>query len=107
MVEGIYVLVLLDTDTSRRSDVMKKFTEVAIDHSDHLQPGYEYFRVCIMVVSFSTSLKPRYAAFYLSAFPNTTSYAIPQGILQGLKLTVTLNICMPIFLHSILFRWAL
>lgn len=40
MVEGIYILALLDTDTSRRSDVMKKFTEVAIDHSDHLQPGY-------------------------------------------------------------------
>lgn len=55
MVEGIYILALLDTDTSRRSDVMKKFTEVAIDHSDHLQPGYEYFRVCILVVSFSTS----------------------------------------------------
>ena len=97
MVEGIYILVLLDTDTSRRSDVMKKFTEVAIDHSDHLQPGYEYFRVCIMVVSFSTSLKPRYAAFYLSAFPNTTSYAIPQGILQGLKLLPLTSVCLSFF----------
>lgn len=40
MVEGMYILALLDTDTSRRNDVLKKFNEVAIDHSDHLQPGY-------------------------------------------------------------------
>ena len=25
----------------------------------------------------------RFAAFFLSAFPNTTDYKIPQGVLQG------------------------
>lgn len=86
MVEGIYILALLDTDTSRRSDLMKKFTEVAIDHSDHLQPGYVllsmYHNISVIVFTILT----RYAAFYLSAYPNTSSYTIPQGILQGLKM---------------------
>lgn len=27
----------------------------------------------------------RFAAFYLSAFPNTTAYMIPQGVLQGMQ----------------------
>lgn len=39
MVEGLYALTLLEDDNDRRNDLFKKFTEVVVDNSYHLQPG--------------------------------------------------------------------
>jgi hypothetical protein len=64
-VEEVYVLALLEDDTDRKNDLFKRFTEIAVDNAYHFQPGF--------------------AAFYLSAFPNTTSrnVMVAQGVLQG------------------------
>ena len=63
LVEGLFILSLLDKDSKHIDKLFKKFVGVASENYDHLQPGF--------------------AAFFLSAFPNTTQHKIPQGILQG------------------------
>ncbi|CAI8030551.1 hypothetical protein GBAR_LOCUS17312 [Geodia barretti] len=62
-VEEVYVLAVLEDDESRKNDLLKRFTEIAVNNAFHFQPGF--------------------AAFYLSAFPNTSTYMVPQGVLQG------------------------
>ena len=37
--EGLYVLSVLESDKDRRDALVEKFTEIAVDNSDHLQPG--------------------------------------------------------------------
>jgi len=59
----MYILSTFETDSGRRQAVFDKFTLLAVNKSDHFQPGF--------------------AAFYLSSFPNTTHFKIPAGILQG------------------------
>ena len=61
--EGLYVLSTFEMDAQRREALFNKFTALAVNHSDHLQPGF--------------------AAFYLSAFSNTKYSDIPAGVLQG------------------------
>ena len=39
MVEGMYVLSLLEEDPERKKALVDKFTEVVVNHSDHFQPG--------------------------------------------------------------------
>ncbi|XP_065912931.1 uncharacterized protein [Dysidea avara] len=63
LVEGLYVLSTFEIDVQRREALFNKFTVLAVNHSDHLQPGF--------------------AAFYLSAFPDTKYSNIPAGVLQG------------------------
>lgn len=63
-VEVLYILSVLEKeDQSKVKTLYSAFTKVAVDNSDHLQPGF--------------------AAFYLSAFPKTTQYNVPRGVLQG------------------------
>lgn len=59
----MYVLSTLEVDSGRREALFDKFTLLAVNNSDHFQPGF--------------------AAFYLSAFPGTAQSNIPVGILQG------------------------
>lgn len=63
MVEAMYSLSILEDEETVKEKLLKKFRQVAVDNADHVQPGF--------------------AAFFLSAFPNTTDYKIPQGVLQG------------------------
>ena len=91
MVEELYVLAVLDNDTHRRNDLMKKFTEVAVNGAFHFQPGYSienFFMKCTCMTLYVCTMwlcLCRFAAFYLSAFPNTTAYMVPQGVLQGIS----------------------
>ena len=39
MVEGMYVLSILEEDPNRKKALFDKFTEVVVNHSDHFQPG--------------------------------------------------------------------
>lgn len=41
MVEGLYVLSVLEEEDTRKNALLEKFTKVAVDNSDHLQPGYD------------------------------------------------------------------
>ena len=41
MVEGLYVLSVLEEEDTRKNALLEKFTKVAVDDSDHLQPGYD------------------------------------------------------------------
>ena len=59
----MHILSTLEADKERREAVFDKFTFLAVNNSDHFQPGF--------------------AAFYLSAFPDTIHSEIPAGILQG------------------------
>ena len=38
-VEEVYVLAVLEADEDRRNDLLKRYTEIAVDNSFHLQPG--------------------------------------------------------------------
>ena len=38
-VEEMYVLALLEDDVDRKKDIIKKFTEIAVDKAYHFQPG--------------------------------------------------------------------
>jgi len=59
----MHVLSTLEVDRERKDALFYKFTLLAVNNSDHFQPGF--------------------AACYLSAFPDTTHSEIPAGILQG------------------------
>lgn len=75
----MHILSTLEVDKGRREAVFSKFTFLAVNNSDHFQPGF--------------------AAFYLSAFPDTIHYEIPMGIVQG---------ACPNMLHGLTemsFRW--
>jgi len=39
MVEGLYVLSVLEEEDARKEALLEKFTKVVVDNSDHLQPG--------------------------------------------------------------------
>jgi len=39
MVEGLYVLSILEEEDARKEALLEKFTKVVVDNSDHLQPG--------------------------------------------------------------------
>ena len=39
IVEGLYVLSILEEEDARRKALLEKFTKVVVDNSDHLQPG--------------------------------------------------------------------
>ena len=39
MVEGLYVLSLLEKSNIMKQALLEKFKKVAVDHADHLQPG--------------------------------------------------------------------
>ena len=67
--EAMHILSTLEIDSGRREAVFDKFTLLAVNNSDHFQPGF--------------------AAFYLSAFPDTTHFEIPVGILQGCLSVIT------------------
>ena len=41
MVEELYVLSVLEEEEARKNDLLEKFIKVAVDNSDHLQPGYD------------------------------------------------------------------
>lgn len=65
MVEGLYVLSILEEEDARKEALLEKFTKVVVDNSDHLQPGWERYNtttmdrrqvVCLVVASFSLSL---------------------------------------------------
>ena len=88
MVEGLYVLSMLEGSNDMKQALLEKFTKVAVDHADHLQPGYvscQWPKQCSThaVITSIGVFTGRFAAFFLSAFPNTTDYKIPQGVLQG------------------------
>ena len=38
-VEEMYVLALLEDDVDRKNDLLKKFTQIAVDNAYHFQPG--------------------------------------------------------------------
>lgn len=68
MVEGLYVLSILEEEDARKEALLEKFTKVVVDNSDHLQPGWEQYNtttmdrrqvVCLVVASFSLSLSLR------------------------------------------------
>ena len=50
------------------------FISLPLKGNRELKSWYTYSGGCLLC---------RYAAFFLSAFPNTTEYKIPQGVLQG------------------------
>ena len=39
MVEGLYVLSVLEKDPNRKKALLDKFTEVVVSNADHFQPG--------------------------------------------------------------------
>lgn len=67
----MHTLSTLEVNKERREALFNKFTLLAVNHSDHFQPGF--------------------AAFYLSAFPDTPHSNIPAGILQGCLPSSSLN----------------
>ena len=77
-VEEVYILAILDSDNDRRNDLLKRFIEIAVKNSFHFQSGYNCYSYILLLHK-----TYRFAAFYLSAFPNTSAYMIPQGVLQG------------------------
>ena len=38
-VEEVYVLAILENDKDKRNDLLRRFTEIAVNNSYHLQPG--------------------------------------------------------------------
>ena len=39
VVEEVYVLAVLEDDESRKNDLLKRFTEIAVNNAFHFQPG--------------------------------------------------------------------